>query len=147
MTDMLPASTLRGMADPSGPEIVSYTNDEARKLKGQFNEEILRNTTGADIERYKIEDDFPPPEHRGPLRFPNAQPDVAKLRATFGISQEEFARRFGLSLRTLQEWEQKRRAPDGPARLLLRIIADEPEAAERVARTRASEASSARLMG
>jgi len=127
-------------------EYVSYTDAEARELKGTIDYEILRNTTEADIERQKIEDDFPSRERLGPPRFPNAQPDVAKLRAKFGISQEEFAQRFGLSLRTLQEWEQKRRAPDGPAQLLLRIIADEPEAAERVARARAFEASSALLV-
>src|ERR1035441_3338033 len=48
-----------------------------------------------------------------------------------GISQEEFAKRFGLSLRTVQQWEQKRRVPDGPASLLLRVIADNPKAVER----------------
>jgi putative transcriptional regulator len=55
------------------------------------------------------------------------------------LSQEDFAERFGLSLRTLQQWEQKRRAPDGPAQQLLRIIAEDPEAvAAIVARLRRS---------
>ncbi len=42
---------------------------------------------------------------------------------------ENFANRFGLSLRTFKQWEQKRRAPDGPAQQLLRIIAEDPETA------------------
>jgi hypothetical protein len=48
------------------------------------------------------------------------------------LSQEAFATRFGISLRTLQQWEQKRRFPDGPTMLLLSIIRHEPEAVERV---------------
>jgi putative transcriptional regulator len=61
-------------------------------------------------------------------------PEVAQLRLKFRLSQEEFAERFGLSLRTVQQWEQRRRMPEGPAKLLLRLIEDEPEAVERVVR-------------
>jgi hypothetical protein len=56
-------------------EYVSYTNEEARELKGSIDYEILQNTTEADIERQKIEDDFPSRAHRRPPRFPNARPD------------------------------------------------------------------------
>lgn len=54
--------------------------------------------------------------------------DVASIRARLGMSQAEFAEVFGFSRGTLQGWEQHRREPDGPAKVLLRVIEREPEA-------------------
>lgn len=48
--------------------------------------------------------------------------DVKKLREGLGMSQPEFALLFGFSLGTLRQWEQKRRYPDGAARVLLTVI-------------------------
>jgi putative transcriptional regulator len=53
-------------------------------------------------------------------------PPVAETRARVGLSQSEFARLLGVSVRTLQEWEQGRRAPSGPARMLLAIAHKNP---------------------
>jgi putative transcriptional regulator len=50
-----------------------------------------------------------------------------------GLSQSEFARHFGFSVRTVQEWEQGRAIPDRPARILLRVIEQSPRAAQRAA--------------
>ena len=55
-------------------------------------------------------------------------PPVAETRARVGLSQAEFARLLGVSVRTLQEWEQGRRAPSGPARTLLAIAHKNPRA-------------------
>src|SRR6266850_6985582 len=55
-------------------------------------------------------------------------PPVAETRARVGLSQIEFARLLGVSVRTLQEWEQERRAPSGPARTLLAIAHKNPRA-------------------
>jgi putative transcriptional regulator len=55
-------------------------------------------------------------------------PDVAALRARFGLSQAKFAALLGISLATLQNWEQRRREPEGPAKVLLRVAAAHPEA-------------------
>jgi len=55
-------------------------------------------------------------------------PDVATLRKHFKLSQPKFAALLGISVDTLQNWEQKRRRPDGPAQVLLRIAAIQPEA-------------------
>jgi addiction module HigA family antidote len=51
----------------------------------------------------------------------------AALRARYGLSQAEFARLLGISVRTLQQWEQGTRKPTGPALTLLRVVADHPE--------------------
>lgn len=53
---------------------------------------------------------------------------VKKLRERTGLTQSEFARMIGVSVRTLQNWEQGRREPEGPARALLRVVECEPEA-------------------
>lgn len=60
-------------------------------------------------------------------------PPVSAVRKSTGLSQAEFARLLGVSLRTLQEWEQGRRAPSGAARTLLLIAAKNPRALRDVA--------------
>ena len=52
---------------------------------------------------------------------------AAEARAQAGLSQAEFSRLLGVSVRTLQDWEQGRRQPSGAARTLLRIAAQHPE--------------------
>ena len=54
--------------------------------------------------------------------------DVRKIRKDLDVSQSEFALLIGVSVATLQNWEQGRRQPEGPARALLRIAAAHPEA-------------------
>ncbi|CAN5601521.1 helix-turn-helix domain-containing protein [soil metagenome] len=56
------------------------------------------------------------------------EPNVAELRRRFGLSQEKFAAMLGISVGTLRNWEQGRRQPEGPARVLLRVAARHPEA-------------------
>jgi putative transcriptional regulator len=61
---------------------------------------------------------------------PAPQVDVRKLRARMGLSQTQFAAKFGFSLDSLQNWEQGHRQPEGPARTLLVVIAKNPKAVE-----------------
>jgi putative transcriptional regulator len=63
------------------------------------------------------------------LRVPR-KVDVSALRRRTGLSQEEFSRRIGVSAGTLRNWEQGRRKPDGPARVLLALIARNPRIVE-----------------
>lgn len=54
--------------------------------------------------------------------------DVKSIRAEYKLSQSEFAALMGISVRTLQNWEQGKRTPEGPARVLLQVAARHPEA-------------------
>ena len=55
-------------------------------------------------------------------------PDAKAVREKLGLSQSQFAALMGISPRTLQNWEQGHRRPEGPARALLRVAASHPEA-------------------
>ncbi len=54
--------------------------------------------------------------------------DIRSIRLKLGKSQSEFALMIGVSPATLQNWEQGRRMPEGPARALLKVAADNPKA-------------------
>lgn len=56
--------------------------------------------------------------------------DVKATRLRLGLSQAAFAAKFGFQAATLRNWEQGRTLPDGPARVLLAVIAKHPEAVE-----------------
>jgi putative transcriptional regulator len=60
-------------------------------------------------------------------------PSVAHIRERTGLSQAKFSALLGVSVRTLQEWEQGRRAPSGAARTLLMVAAKNPDALLEVA--------------
>ncbi len=65
--------------------------------------------------------------------------DVKAIRESLKLTQQQFAAMMGISMRTLQNWEQGRRAPEGPARVLLMVAARNPQAvldAVRVGRSR-----------
>jgi putative transcriptional regulator len=58
--------------------------------------------------------------------FEFAPADVRSIRARLHKSQSEFARLIGVSVSTLQNWEQGRRRPQGPARALLKVAEEHP---------------------
>lgn len=60
-------------------------------------------------------------------------PDITRVREKTGLSQARFAQLLGVSVRTLQDWEQGRRAPSGAARTLLMVAARNPQALLEVA--------------
>jgi putative transcriptional regulator len=64
-------------------------------------------------------------------RFIVHPPDVKEVREQTGLTQEEFAFLLRVSVKTLQNWEQRRRTPTGPASALLKIVSAAPEVAIR----------------
>lgn len=65
--------------------------------------------------------------------IPAGDTSVRAARAATGLSQAQFARLLGVSVRTLQEWEQGRKAPSGAAATLLRIAERRPDVLKDVA--------------
>ena len=62
-------------------------------------------------------------------RFRITAPDAKAVREQIGMSQSEFARLMRVSIKTLQNWEQHRRNPTGPAAALLKIVLTAPDVA------------------
>ena len=62
-------------------------------------------------------------------RYVFKEPEVKTIREQTGLSQTHFARLIGVSKRTLENWEQGRRRPTGPARALLKIVESNPKGA------------------
>ncbi|HYE48826.1 MAG TPA: helix-turn-helix domain-containing protein [Azospirillaceae bacterium] len=91
----------------------------------------LAATTEEDVARHAREDGTadgfgdPAPVHRPPLV------DVRELRQGLGMTQEGFAAAFGLDVEAVRAWEQGKRRPDRAARVLLAVIAREPDAVRR----------------
>lgn len=54
--------------------------------------------------------------------------NVKALRERLGLTQNQFSGMIGVSIKTLQNWEQGRREPEGPAKVLLRVVEKEPQA-------------------
>ena len=62
---------------------------------------------------------------------PSIALDVRVIRIATGLSRAEFARKYDLDVRALQDWEQGRRKPDRAARAYLKVIAHQPKAVEK----------------
>jgi putative transcriptional regulator len=96
----------------------------------------IRDTTDKDITRWIAEDPDTAPELPSKVRprivYTPPLPNVRRIREQMGLTQVEFAKRFGLSQRTVEQWEQGRALPDRPARILLAVIERDPRAVERV---------------
>jgi putative transcriptional regulator len=60
--------------------------------------------------------------------------DVKAIRGRLGLTQQEFAVRFGFNINTLRHWEQGRRVPEGPTRAYLMVIDREPQAVAKALR-------------
>ena len=106
-----------------------------RERKGRVNRRMLESPAASQPDR-----DTPRLTLRELKQFRRVNPnprnrdraqDVAALRRALNLSQAAFAEIFQLSVATVRDWESRRRRPEGPARVLLRVIAREPEAVRR----------------
>jgi putative transcriptional regulator len=86
--------------------------------KELFDELLLSVKEAAAIERGDLK-----PSRTFEVRTAN---DVVRVRGKLGLSQTKFAMLLGISEDTLQNWEQGRRKPTGPAKVLLRVAARHP---------------------
>ncbi|MBN1668566.1 MAG: helix-turn-helix domain-containing protein [Anaerolineales bacterium] len=97
-----------------------------------FNELVSSVREGAEILRG---------EHQPARSFQIEPLEVKEIREQFALSQGQFAALLGVSIKTLQNWEQGRRRPDGAAKVLLQVAAKHPEAVLDVARSMLTETS------
>ena len=89
-------------------------------MKKQLFEELLESVKqGGAIKRGEM---------KASRIFDFNKPNVQLIRKQYGLSQQKFATLLGISISTLRNWEQGRRNPEGPARVLLRVAATHPEA-------------------
>ena len=107
-------------------------SEEIRKRKSTVDHAKIREATEDQIGAWKREDGYGEDSILGPVRVVPPLTDVRALRERLNLSQEDFATRYMLSLRTIQEWEQGRRGPTEAARVLLYAIAQDPGAIARV---------------
>ena len=127
--------TTRVVVGPDGKPRKWLRNGRTVALKGRTNWTRLAEMTEAEVAaRARADRDARPvPRKRlGEFRRVSLSPnEVRSIRRRSGFSQAAFAARYGLNLRTLQDWEQGRAQPDGPARAYLLVILREPRAVER----------------
>jgi putative transcriptional regulator len=88
---------------------------------------VLKESLKEAVEWARGERELPVRTYRPPAHVP-----VGPVRKRLGLTQENFARVFGLNVSTVRDWEQGRRHPEGAARTLLAIIARHPEIVQEV---------------
>jgi putative transcriptional regulator len=128
--------TVSGKADTRKYVRVRVTPENIRKALRRIDWDRVRNMTEEEIERNALDDpdSIVPFDEAGEPQLVLPMLDVAALRRRLKLSQAEFATRFGFSVATVRNWEQGRVLADGPARILLAVIANEPQAVVRALR-------------
>lgn len=111
-------------------EIVSHGSQEL--LEGQTDWEQIKAMTDPEIEVLALSDPENPPLTETELQALTTIPDVKKIRTLLKLSQKQFAQKFHLSLKTIQDWEQGRTQPNQASRTLLKVISVNPEAVAQV---------------
>ena len=103
---------------------------DGRVVRARVNKARLESSAA-----FAPDDDAPIPTAREIASFRRVNPseaiDPLNVRTRLKMSQAAFAHVFGVSVRTVQEWEQRRRQPTGAARALLQVIDREPDAVRR----------------
>ena len=102
--------------------------DPKKPKRGRTDWKRVDALTEQEIERAARSDPDCPPLTKERLKRMRRVPQVRIIRMSIGMTQEEFAEAFGLSLPTLRDWEQGRFEPDQAAKTLLRVVAKNPEA-------------------
>ncbi len=96
----------------------------------QVSDETILAQIGADADTAPVFTESELAQARRVLPAPLPE-DVRGIRQRLGLTQEQFANRYGFSVETIRNYEQGHRRPTGPARVLLRVIAGEPDAVTR----------------
>lgn len=112
--------------------ITRVTLDPNNPSKGKTDWEEVDAMTEEEIHAAALSDPDAQPVTPKELEEFKPVPDAKGIREGMNLTQKEFASRFQLSLRTLQDWETGRLEPDPAAKALLRLIVHSPELVEKV---------------
>lgn len=128
------------MKNSVAPKLAKAAKSPKRPTARDLNAELLASIAGAKTGKWARKTEFTRRADGGwRRRIVLADGTVEKdeiippgssaqaARAGTGLSQAQFSKLIGVSLRTLQEWEQGRKRPSGPASVLLRIVARDPQ--------------------
>lgn len=117
------------MSSSNQKKTVRITREEAQQISGKTDWARVDAASDATIAEWQNSEGIVDQDiDAATVRVVVPQTDVRSLRQQLGLSREEFALRYRLSLRTVQHWEQQNREPDGPARVLLWLISKNPNA-------------------
>ena len=109
-------------------QLIRYRPGRDPKPESRTDWDRLNQMSDEEIERAALDDPDAQPLSDEKLARGFRPKALTALRKRLGLSQAEFARQFMFNLRTLQDWEQGRREPDGIARTYLRVIERNPDA-------------------
>lgn len=119
--------------EDGGGYLIEYPDLPGCVSDGETPEEAIRQGREAlrayVISCQKHSDPVPAPGSGAAVRIP-ASVDVKRVRIRCGLSQADFARRFGFNLRTLQDWERGHANPGAAVRAYLTVISRDPDAVE-----------------
>ena len=125
----------RVVVGPDGRPKALLPGGGRRVLRGKTDWKRLASMSDTGVTARARSDRDAPPVSRARLegfeRVTLSAAEIRAIRHRAGLSQAAFAARYGLSLRTLQDWEQGRVQPDRPARAYLLVIDREPQAVQR----------------
>jgi putative transcriptional regulator len=109
-----------GRLDASAAESVEETG------RGEFT--MKKNDFHMLVESIKEASQIKKGKKKAKRVFEMNPPEIKSIREALSVSQREFALMIGVSVRTLQNWEQGRREPEGPAKALLKVASRNPQA-------------------
>jgi len=109
-------------------QLIRYRPGRDPKPESRTDCHRLKRMSDEGIERSALDDPDAQPLSNDKLARGFRPKALTALRKRLGLSQAEFARQFMLNLRTLQDWEQRRRKPEDIARTYLRVIERNPNA-------------------
>jgi len=111
----------------SEERIVRVTLEEARQLPDRTDWARVDALSEEELQQNALDDPDNPPLTEEQLARARRVPDVRAIRTALGLTQEEFARTYEISLFSIRDWEQGRSRPDSSAQTLLRLIERRPD--------------------
>lgn len=125
---MSEGTTVRARRTPDGRLEQILPDGTTRPLVGQTDWARVDAMTDEEAYQNALDDPDNPPLTTEQLSKMRRVPNPAKLRKSMHLTQEEFARQFGIALGTLRDWEQRSRILDSTAKSYLRVIEKNPDA-------------------